>query len=155
MANLLLVDENPIVQSVLKFLIQENFTGFNIDEANDQNSSIEKIRTNVYDLVLLDVNITRKNSIQLVNSMLAIQPSLKILMFGLNHEQADANSYFKTEVMGYMANHEPEKEIKAAIETILSNKKYVSPKLIHLCPGHRHKNKSCITADKLLQVSLN
>lgn len=132
MANLLLVDDNPIVRSVLKFLIEESFPACSVDEANDGKSSIEKIKKNNYDLIMLDINIPDTESVDHVNHLLAIQPGLKILMFGINHEEVNAKRYLKIGLRGFLAKDDSEKQIKTAVKAILENKKYVSPKLTQL-----------------------
>ncbi len=132
MANILIVDDNPIVQSVLKFLIVENFDSCNVNEANDDVTSIHATREKKYDLVLLNVNIPGIDSVAHVDQLLSLQQDLKIILFGIDHEEVISTKFLKTGSMGYLAKGDSEKEIKTAVQNILNNKKYISPKLNHL-----------------------
>ncbi len=132
MANILIVDDNPIVQSVLKFLISENFDGCNVNEANDAVTSIYEMQEKKYDLVLLNVNVPGIDSVAHVQQLFALQQDLKIILFGINPEEATSTKFLKTGSMGYLAKDDSEKEIKTAVKNILNNKKYISPKLNHL-----------------------
>ncbi|MEP7232695.1 MAG: response regulator [Ginsengibacter sp.] len=132
MANILIVDDNPIVQSILKFLIGENFDSCTVKEANDCITSIHETRENKYDLVLLNVNTPGIGSVAHINHLLSLQQDLKIILFGINHEESVSTKLLKTGSMGYLAKGDSEKEIKTAVRNILNNKKYISPKLNHL-----------------------
>lgn len=132
MTKILVVDDNPIVQSVLKFLIEEHFVDCSVDEAKDGNSSIEKIERNDYDLVMIDINMPDVDSVDHVFNLLAIQPGLKILMFGINPEVASTQRYLGNGPVGYLAQDDSEKEITTAVKKLLQNKKYISPRLTRL-----------------------
>ncbi len=45
-----------------------------IDEADDGNSSFEKVKNNNYDLMILDVNMPNTDSFVLVSNILALKP---------------------------------------------------------------------------------
>ena len=126
MVRLLLVDDHFIIRAGLKLIIESFMPHSKIDEAEDGDSSFEKVRNNDYDLLILDVNMPNTDSFTLVSNMLALKPDLKILMFSMNDEEVYAKRYLKMGVMGYLKKDEPEVEIKKAITTILNNKKYVS-----------------------------
>ena len=111
-----------------------------IDEADDGDSSFEKIKKNNYDLLILDVNMPNTDSFVLVSNILALKPGMKILMFSMSDEEVYARKYLKMGVMGYIKKDEHVDEIKKAITTVLNNKKYISPGLSQILIEDLHSN---------------
>ena len=140
MANLLLADDHFIIRRGLKLIIENFMPHSKIDEADDGDSTFEKIKENNYDLLILDVNMPNTDAFGLVSNILALKPALKILMFSMNDEEVYAKRYLKMGVMGYLKKDEPEAEIKKAIATVLNNKKYVSPGLSQILIEDLHSN---------------
>ena len=140
MADLLLADDHFIIRTGLRLIIENFLPHSKIDEADDGDSSFEKIKENNYDLLILDVNMPDTDSFVLVSNILALKPQLKILMFSMNDEEVYAKRYLKMGVMGYLKKDEPEPEIKKAITTVLNNKKYVSPGLSQILIEDLHRN---------------
>ena len=140
MANLLLADDHFIIRTGLKLIIEKFLPHCKIDEADDGDSSFEKIKENNYDLLILDVNMPNTDSFALVSKILALKPEIKILMFSMNDEEVYAKRYLKMGVMGYLKKDEPEAEIKKAITTVLNNKKYISPGLSQILIEDLHSN---------------
>ena len=142
MVRLLLVDDHFIIRAGLKLIIESFMPHSKIDEAEDGDSSFEKVRNNDYDLLILDVNMPNTDSFTLVSNMLALKPDLKILMFSMNDEEVYAKRYLKMGVMGYVKKDEHADEIKKAINTVLNSRKYISPGLSQILIEDLHNNKA-------------
>ena len=140
MAKLLLADDHFIIRTGLKLIIENFMPHSKIDEADDGDSSFEKIKKNNYDLLILDVNMPNTDSFVLVSNILALKPEMKILMFSMNDEEVYARRYLKMGVMGYIKKDEHVDEIKKAITTVLNNKKYISPGLSQILIEDLHSN---------------
>ena len=118
MANILLADDHFIIRRGLKLIIENFMPHSKIDEADDGDSSFEKIKENDYDLLILDVNMPNTDSFVLVSNILALKPGMKILMFSMNDEEVYAKRFLKIGVMGYLKKDEHEGEIEKAITTV-------------------------------------
>lgn len=129
MPNLLLVDDHSIIRTGLRLIIENFLSHTNIDEAYDGDSAFEKVKQNDYDLVILDINMPNTDSFCLLSNLIACKPDIKILMFSMNDEDIYAKRYLQMGAMGYLKKDEPECEIRKAITTILSNKKFMSERL--------------------------
>ncbi len=129
MPKLLLVDDHSIVRKGLKLIIEDFLAHAEIMEAHDGDSAFEKIKHNAFDLVVLDVNMPNTDSFGLLQTILSFRASMKIMMFSMNAEEIYAKRYLKMGAMGYLRKDSPEVEIKNAIGTILSGKRYMSPEL--------------------------
>lgn len=142
MPTLLLVDDHFIIRTGLKLVIETFMPDCIIEEADDGDSSFEKIKKNSYDLMILDVNMPNTDSFVLVSNILALKPEMKILMFSMNDEEVYARRYLKMGVMGYIKKDEHVDEIKKAITTVLNNKKYISNSLSQILIEDLHNNNS-------------
>jgi two-component system, NarL family, invasion response regulator UvrY len=142
MLNLLLADDHFIIRTGLKLIIESFMADAKIDEAEDGDSTFEKIKKNNYDLLILDVNMPNTDSFVLVSNILALRPGMKILMFSMNQEEVYARRYLKMGAMGYLKKDEHIEEIKKAITIVLSNKKYISTALSQILLDDLHKNNS-------------
>lgn len=88
---ILIVDDEPNIVMSLEFLLRKE--GFQIDTAGDGDAAIDKVRSFVPDLVLLDVMMPKKSGFE-VCEILRADPAfsgLKIIMLtakGRDTEQA-------------------------------------------------------------------
>ena len=140
MANFLLADDHVIIRTGLKFVIENFMPHSKIDEAQDGDSSFEKIKKHNYDLLILDITMPNTDSFGLISKILALKPGMKILMFSMSDEEMYARKYLKMGVMGYVKKDEPLDEIKKAITTVLNNKKYISPALSQILIEDLHSS---------------
>lgn len=100
-----------------------------IDRACDGKIAIEKIKTNQYELILLDVNLPLADSEELINKTLEFYPAAKILVFGDTAED-HARKLLQLGAKGYVSISSSVAEFKKAIENVLNNKRYVSAALL-------------------------
>jgi len=129
MINILLADDHAIIRAGLKIFIKNLMPHSNIDEAWDGDSAFDKIKQNDYTLIILDVNMPATDSFGLVSNILAIKPESRILMFSMNAEEIYAKKYLHLGALGYLSKDASESEIKDAIDTVMNNKRYISPSL--------------------------
>lgn len=150
MPNLLLVDDHSIIRTGMKMIIEDFLPHSKIDEAENGDNAFEKIKHTEYDLIILDVNMPNTDSFGLITNILALNANYKILMFSMNSEEIYARRYLKIGAMGYVRKDAPETEIKKAIVTVLSNKRYLSPQMSEkLLNEMNDKNPSENPFDKL------
>lgn len=129
MIKLLLVDDHAIIRTGLKLLIQASFAHCKTDEANDGNTAFEMIKKQDYDLVVMDVNMPNTDSFGVLQTILALKPSIKIIMFSMNSEEIYAKRYLKMGAIGYLKKDASNDEIIKAVTLGLNNKRYISEEL--------------------------
>ncbi|GAC1381140.1 MAG: UvrY/SirA/GacA family response regulator transcription factor [Ginsengibacter sp.] len=129
MINILLADDHAIIRSALKIFLEHTINDSVIDEAKDGDSAFDKIKSKEYQLIILDVNMPGTDSFGLVSNIIALKPTANILMFSMNAEEIYAKKYLQLGAKGYLSKDSSESEIKKAIDTVLSNNRYISPTL--------------------------
>jgi two-component system, NarL family, invasion response regulator UvrY len=125
----LVVDDHTIIRTGLKLLLGQSFAHSRIDEANDGNAAFEMVKRCDYDLVIMDIHMPNTDSFGIIQTMLALKPSLKIIMFSVNEEEIYAKRYLKIGAMGYLKKDASTDEIIKTITLVLNNRKYISGKL--------------------------
>ena len=126
MINILLADDHAIIRAGLKTYIQNIIANCNIEESFDGDSTFEKIKSNDYGLIILDINMPSTDSFGLVSNILAVKPDSKILMFSMNSEEIFAKKFLNIGALGYLNKDASAEEIKLAIENVMSGKRYLS-----------------------------
>ena len=129
--NILIADDHSIVRSGLRILIGKDFIA-EIDEAADGNEVTELLKKKKYELAVLDINMPNTNSPQLIEYIRTQQAQIKILIFSMNPEHIYARRYFKIGVNGFLNKEASDAEMRKAIQTVLSGKRYASQKLAEL-----------------------
>lgn len=149
MKNILLVDDHAIIRAGLKIYIETIIPFSIIEEASNGDVAFEKIKKKDYDLLILDVNMPGTDSFGLISNIMAVKPNSKILMISMNAEEIYAKKYLRLGAKGYIGKDAPEDEIKAAIDTVLNNKRYLSLSLSQALTEEALGNKSPNPFDSL------
>ena len=142
MKKILLADDHVIIREGLKIMLQRTIPHTVVEEAINGDSAFEKLKKNVYDLIILDVNMPNTDCFGLVSNIMAIRPDAKILMFSMNAEEMYAKKYLQLGAKGYVCKDADEDEIVKAVMNVLDNKRYISPALGQVLANEAFGNKS-------------
>lgn len=129
MKKFLLVDDHVIVRSGIKTLLQEMYSPAEIHEAVDGETAMQKMKEGSYDLVMLDIQMPRTDTLGLMEYIHIKYPDAKVLMFSMSAENIYARRFMKAGAYGFISKEAPMEEITKAINTILGNRKYISDAL--------------------------
>jgi len=127
MKKFLIADDHSIVRTGITLLLREEFLNIEIDECKNGATAWEKIKTNSYDLAILDINMPGTDSINLLQTIFAFRPDLKVLILTMSKEEIYAGIYLQLGVKGFINKEADDSEIRKAIITTLNNKKYLRP----------------------------
>lgn len=132
MAKILIIDDHSIIRVGITFLIRQEIPSAIIDEAKSGEVAVTLLKKNIYDLVILDVNIPGTDTIDFISYLLTATPHLNILIFTMNPEEWYGRRFLKMGVKGFLNKESPEDEIKKAIWTVLKGNRYISPALAQI-----------------------
>jgi len=128
----LLVDNRVIVRFGMKTLLLESYNSPIVDEATDLQHALEKLSTEYYDLVILDIQIPNSDPFDLLQFLQIKYPRIKVLVFTMGAEKVYAGRLIKAGARGFISKSSSLDEIRKAISTILNDQKYISEKLIEI-----------------------
>ena len=129
MKKFLLVDDHNVVRSGVKGLLLELFKPSEIAEASDGESALEILKINQFDLIIMDIQMPKTDTLGLMDFIHIKYPAAKVLVFSMSAESIYAKRFLKAGAKGFLSKDAPIDEIKKAINLVLSNRKYISDTL--------------------------
>ncbi|MEO6405639.1 MAG: response regulator transcription factor [Ferruginibacter sp.] len=141
MKKFLLIDDHVVVRSGIKILLSELYKPSVIDEAQDGDSALAKVKENTYDLVMLDIQMPKTDTFGLMEYFKVKYPQLKVLVFSMSPENIYAKRFLKAGARGFISKDAPLDEIKKAIDLVLNDRKYISEAMIDMLAESSGKDK--------------
>ena len=132
MKHVLLVDDHSIVRAGLKNLIELEPDLKVTGEANSGVEAIKMVRSNQYDIMVLDISMPDKNGVDTLHDLKHVAPNLPVLMLSGYAEAQYALNLIRSGCKGYLSKNADSDEIIKAIRTIAGGKRYISAELAEL-----------------------
>ena len=120
---LLLVDDHDIVRKSLEHIIRSEFPQATCLEARDGETCIEMMKKEIFDLVVLDMNLPDTDGITLTEWIRGYKPEQMILFFSSSPTAIYAKRLFQMGIMGYLNKQAEINEIAMALPTVLIQKR--------------------------------
>jgi DNA-binding NarL/FixJ family response regulator len=156
---LLVVDDHPFFRQGLVEWISRQPDLTCCGEAESAPSTLEAVRKNSPDMVLLDLRLGSTDGLELIKQLRAERPDLLILVLSQNEEMMFAERALRAGANGYLMKEEGPAEIRLAIAEILQGRLFLSRRMATLLVKHhvveeRGKEKSPLQrlSDRELQV---
>lgn len=127
MMRVIIADDHPVVLKGLKEILQENFSGMTFDEVRRGYELINKVHQNDYNLVLLDISLPDINGIEVLKEIRKRKTRLPVLIVSMYPEEQYAIRSIKAGAQGYITKRSASDELVAAVNKILSGKRYINP----------------------------
>ena len=124
--HILIADDHGVVRYGMMLLIKDLLPWAEVTQVGSFNETVEFIKTNKSDLVILDINLPGGNNIQMLDSLNEIQKNIRVLMFSAYEENLYATRYLQAGAKGYLHKQNSIAEIKKAIQTVCSGGVYMS-----------------------------
>ena len=157
---ILIADDHPVVRRGLKQIVAEIPGVAVIDEATNGWEVLAKVRTNEYDVVLLDISMPGKDGIDVLTQLKSEKSRLHVLVLSMHPEKQFAVRALRAGASGYLTKDSAPNDLVTAIQKVASGGKYVSPslaeelvstvqkteKLPHECLSNREYQVMCLFA---------
>jgi two-component system, NarL family, invasion response regulator UvrY len=125
----LVVDDHPIIRKGIRQLILQSNTGMTVGEAASGEAALTSIRSEPWDLVLLDIALPDKHGLEVLKEIKLLRPSLPVLMLSLYPEREFALRALKAGAAGYLSKDRDPEEVLEALRVVLQGGRYVTPSL--------------------------
>lgn len=132
MIKAMIVDDHIMVRESIKYFLEMDGDIKVIDEASDGIDCIEKLKKLSPDILLLDINMPNMNGIEVLKKMKEEDKLVKILLFTAYEKIDFLLQAFDLGVDGYILKKSNSKELKKAINIIISGDSYIQPSLLPL-----------------------
>lgn len=128
----LLADDHRIVRADVKVLLEDTYVGAEVSEAYDGPSVMKKLQEDVYDLIILDIQMPDADTPEIIRHIKQEMPDTPVLIFSMNSERLYALRMIKAGAKGFISKDAPLEELKKAIEAVLAKKRYISEDMAEL-----------------------
>lgn len=122
----LLADDHSVVRQGIALLIKSEFSTAEIHQAGNLKDSFEILNENKIDIMILDINFPDGSSLNFLNTILNIQPEIKIMMFSAYDENIYAMRYLSAGASGYLNKGSSMEDMVSAIKSMVLTGKYLS-----------------------------
>ena len=126
---ILIVDDHAVVRDGVARVLGEQLLRASFGEANTRETALERIRTETWDAVVLDISLGADSGLDLLKEIKQVQPSLPILILSMHSEEQYARRAFKAGASGYTTKDSPRAELLNAVNAVMQGRRYVSPAL--------------------------
>jgi DNA-binding NarL/FixJ family response regulator len=123
----LLVDDHPMMRAGLAHLIERQPDLTVCGEAANPAEALKTLPAAQPDIVLADLTMPGRSGLEFVKDVLAILPTLPILIVSMHDEAVYAERALRAGARGYIMKEAGGEAVIVAIRQILSGQVYVSP----------------------------
>lgn len=103
-----------------------------VGQARSGEEAISLVKDLAPDIVFMDIRMPGIGGLEATRRILARQPDTKVIVVSAFNDEIYPATLLKAGAYGYITKNADTEEIKTAVETILSDKIYVSPELAQM-----------------------
>lgn len=126
----MLADDHILMREGIRQLLEFDGSIDVVAEANDGEECIEKLLLEKPQILLLDINMPKKNGIEVLEEIKRKNIDVKVLILTVHDEIEYLIKAVDIGVDGYILKDSESTELKRAISVIMNGESYIQPKLI-------------------------
>lgn len=119
-------DDHSMVRQGVSFLLNDTYPEAKVLQTGSFLEILKLVNQEKINLLLLDINFPDGTSLNIIPTIKKLQPNIKILIFSAYDEEMYAMRYLNVGANGYLQKLSTEEEIKYAVNSVITNGKYVS-----------------------------
>lgn len=128
----MLADDHILMREGIKQLLEFDGSIEVIEEANDGEECLRKLKSSQPQVLLLDINMPNKNGIEVLEEIKRQNLDVKVLILTVHNEVEYLLKAVDIGVDGYILKESESAELKKAINFVVNGESYIQPKLIPL-----------------------
>jgi two-component system invasion response regulator UvrY len=126
MIRIIIADDHPIVRAGMKQIISEASDMKVADEAGDGRQLLNKIRTEKFDVVILDITMPHIDGLDVLKQLKIEKPKMPVIILSIHPESQYALRVLKAGASGYVTKTSAPDELINAIRKVNRGGKYIS-----------------------------
>lgn len=126
----MLADDHIMMREGIKQLLEYDGSIEVIDEASDGEECLSRIIQSNPDVLLLDINMPKKNGVEVLQEIKNRQIGVKVLILTVHNEVEYLMKVVDIGAEGYLMKDSEFAELKRAIDTVMSGESYIQPSLV-------------------------
>ena len=129
MTKIIIVDDHQLFREGVKRILDFEDTFEVVAEGDDGTDIINLYSAQSPDVVLMDINMPRKNGVEATADLIAEYPDAKGIMLSIHDDEAYVTHALKSGALGYMLKEMDADEIVEAIKVVANGGSYLHPKV--------------------------
>ncbi len=123
---ILIADDHPLFRQGLKNAFSETPDIEVVDEAENGNDVLEKVREHELNLVLLDISMPGKGGLEVLKQLKTEYPKIPVLILSVYQESQYAIRFIKAGASGYLTKESSIDTLLAAVRKVAQGGNYAS-----------------------------
>ena len=129
MTKIIIVDDHQLFREGVKRILDFEDTFEVVAEGDDGTNVISLYGAYSPDVVLMDINMPRKNGVEATADLIAEFPDAKVIMLSIHDDESYVTHALKSGALGYMLKEMDADEIVEAIKVVANGGSYLHPKV--------------------------
>src|SRR5262245_14314746 len=129
MIRILIADDHTIVRRGLKQIVSGQPDMIVAGEAENARQLLALVRTQQWDVVVLDINMPGRSGLDVLKELKADCPKLPVLVLSVHPEDQYGVRVLKAGAAGYLTKESAPEELVQAIRKVHQGGKYITPSL--------------------------
>jgi two-component system, NarL family, response regulator NreC len=126
---IVLADDHTVVRSALRLLLDAEPDFEVVAEAGDVDSAVRYVRGHKPTVLILDLNMPGRSSLDAVPDLRAASPETEIVVLTMQNEPAFARRALQAGVRGYVLKEAADAELVQAVRSAAAGDTYLQPAL--------------------------
>jgi len=127
--SIVLADDHTVVRRALRVLLEEEPEFEVVAEAEDSDTAIRYLRGHKPDVLILDLNMPGRPSLEAIPEMKVASPETRIVVLTMQKEPAFARQALQLGVLGYVLKEAAGDELVQAVRSAAAGETYLQPAL--------------------------
>lgn len=130
MIKIMLADDHVLIREGIRQLLEFDGMVDVVSEVNDGEECIDALENVKPEMILLDINMPKKNGMEVLSYIRKQNLPVKVLMLTVHNEIDYLIKALDLNVDGYIVKDSGSVELKKAIKCIMNGEQYIQPSLI-------------------------
>lgn len=123
---LIIADDHAVVRTGMQLILEETDDLTIASECSTGEDLIDLLGESEFDLVLLDIHMPGKDSVQVLKEIRKERPSLPVVIFTMNNEEGFMTRMFQNGAAAFISKDLPPENIIEILRKVLDQKRYLT-----------------------------
>ena len=129
---ILIADDHPVVRKGLWSCLSTKTNFKIVGEACDGAEALQKVKELAPDIVLMDIDMPKKNGLEVTQALRKEAPDVKVLILSMQSTRDTVLRIIKAGARGYVLKDAPTDELARAIESVNAGQAFFSPSVAQI-----------------------
>ena len=126
---ILICDDHKLVRDGLRRILQQPDDDTLIMEAGDGTEAIDLLKSNSFDIVLLDISLPGRSGLDVLQAIKTKWPETNVLILSMHPQEQYAIRAIKLGASGYLTKNTASEELLEAVKKVSEGGKFISQSL--------------------------